>query len=56
MTSDRAALATARSITALGEITVVRRNDGSAPLAIGVSVGLDWPGELLRVLDNEACA
>jgi putative spermidine/putrescine transport system ATP-binding protein len=42
--------------TALGEITVVRRNDGSAPLAIGVSVGLDWPGELLRVLDNEACA
>ncbi|MBD8683835.1 ABC transporter ATP-binding protein [Pseudomonas sp. CFBP 13719] len=42
--------------TVLGEITVVRRNDGSAPLATGVTVGLDWPCELLRVLDSEACA
>ncbi|MBC2679022.1 ABC transporter ATP-binding protein [Pseudomonas baltica] len=42
--------------TVLGEITVVRRNDGSAPLATGVTVGLDWPGELLRVLASEACA
>ncbi|MBD8613542.1 ABC transporter ATP-binding protein [Pseudomonas putida] len=42
--------------TVLGEITVVRRNDGSAPLATGVTVGLDWPHELLRVLDHEACA
>ncbi|WP_397451144.1 ABC transporter ATP-binding protein [Pseudomonas sp. NA-150] len=36
--------------TALGEITVVRRNDGSAPLAEGTSVGLDWQADLLRVL------
>jgi putative spermidine/putrescine transport system ATP-binding protein len=36
--------------TALGEITVVRRNDGSAPLAEGTTVGLDWSSELLRVL------
>jgi putative spermidine/putrescine transport system ATP-binding protein len=36
--------------TALGEITVVRRNDGSAPLAEGTVVGLDWSAELLRVL------
>lgn len=42
--------------TALGEITVVRRNDGSAPLATGIIVGLDWPHELLRVLDHEVCA
>ena len=42
--------------TALGEITVVRRNDGSAPLATGITVGLDWPYELLRVLDHEVCA
>lgn len=42
--------------TVLGEITVVRRNDGSAPLATGVTVGLDWPHELLRVLDQEVCA
>jgi putative spermidine/putrescine transport system ATP-binding protein len=42
--------------TALGEITVVRRNDGSAPLATGITVGLDWPHELLRVLDHEVCA
>ena len=42
--------------TALGEITVVRRNDGSAPLANGITVGLDWPHELLRVLDHEVCA
>ncbi|KQQ61843.1 Fe3+/spermidine/putrescine ABC transporter ATP-binding protein [Pseudomonas sp. Leaf129] len=42
--------------TALGEITVVRRNDGSAPLTTGITVGLDWPHELLRVLDHEVCA
>jgi putative spermidine/putrescine transport system ATP-binding protein len=36
--------------TALGEITVVRRNDGSAPLVEGTAVGLDWSPELLRVL------
>lgn len=41
--------------TALGEITVVRRNDGSSPLATGITVGLDWPHELLRVLDHEVC-
>ena len=36
--------------TALGEITVVRSNDGSAPLGCGAAVGLDWQAELLRVL------
>lgn len=36
--------------TSLGEITVVRANDGSAPLGNGAAVGLEWPAELLRVL------
>ena len=36
--------------TALGEITVVRSNDGSAPLAGGAAVGLQWQADLLRVL------
>jgi len=36
--------------TSLGEITVVRRNDGSIPLAHGTAVGLDWQADLLRVL------
>jgi len=36
--------------TALGEITVVRINDGSAPLANGAVVGLQWQADLLRVL------
>ena len=36
--------------TALGEITVVRSNDGSAPLANGAVVGLQWQADLLRVL------
>ncbi|WPP01721.1 ABC transporter ATP-binding protein [Pseudomonas sp. HR96] len=39
--------------TALGELTVVRRNDGSAPLPVGAAVGLDWPAELLRVLAED---
>ncbi|MCU1737494.1 MULTISPECIES: ABC transporter ATP-binding protein [unclassified Pseudomonas] len=38
--------------TVIGEITVVRRNDGSAPLNEGTAVGLDWPAELLRVLEH----
>ncbi|MDR3659460.1 MAG: TOBE domain-containing protein, partial [Mycobacterium sp.] len=38
--------------TAIGELTVVRRNDGSAPLNEGTTVGLDWPAELLRVLEH----
>ncbi len=36
--------------TSLGELSVVRRNDGSAPLAEGTAVGLDWDAALLRVL------
>ncbi|MFJ2687106.1 ABC transporter ATP-binding protein [Pseudomonas sp. NPDC087342] len=36
--------------TTLGELSVVRRNDGSAPLAEGTAVGLDWDAALLRVL------
>jgi putative spermidine/putrescine transport system ATP-binding protein len=36
--------------TAIGELTVVRRNDGDAPLSEGTAVGLNWPSELLRVL------
>jgi putative spermidine/putrescine transport system ATP-binding protein len=36
--------------TSLGELSVVRRNDGSAPLNEGTAVGLDWDATLLRVL------
>ncbi|BCX69350.1 ABC transporter ATP-binding protein [Pseudomonas izuensis] len=36
--------------TSLGELSVVRRNDGSAPLNEGTAVGLDWDTALLRVL------
>ncbi len=36
--------------TPLGELCVVRRNDGSAPLSEGAAVGLDWDAALLRVL------
>jgi putative spermidine/putrescine transport system ATP-binding protein len=42
-----------RLSTALGEVTVVRRNDGSAPLPEGTEVGLDWSDELLRVLAQD---
>jgi len=37
--------------TTLGELSVVRRNDGSPPLEEGSAVGLDWPADLLRVLE-----
>ncbi|MGY2290415.1 ABC transporter ATP-binding protein [Pseudomonas sp. SDO528_S397] len=36
--------------TPIGELTVVRRNDGSAPLRCGAAVGLAWDARLLRVL------
>ncbi|WP_449439625.1 ABC transporter ATP-binding protein [Pseudomonas migulae] len=36
--------------TPLGELCVVRRNDGSAPMNEGTPVGLDWDAALLRVL------
>ncbi|MCP1496887.1 putative spermidine/putrescine transport system ATP-binding protein [Pseudomonas migulae] len=36
--------------TTLGELCVVRRNDGSAPMNEGTAVGLDWDAALLRVL------
>ncbi|MGN8344457.1 ABC transporter ATP-binding protein [Pseudomonas sp. SMV71] len=36
--------------TSLGELCVVRRNDGSAPMTEGTAVGLDWDPALLRVL------
>ena len=39
--------------TGVGEVTVVRRNDGQAPLDEGTAVGLDWQSELLRVLDAD---
>jgi putative spermidine/putrescine transport system ATP-binding protein len=39
--------------TSLGELSVVRRNDGSAPLAEGTAVGLDWDPTLLRVLSAD---
>lgn len=39
--------------TPLGEITVVRSNDGSAPLGAGAAVGLDWHCDLLRVLATD---
>ncbi|KPW92731.1 ABC transporter ATP-binding protein, partial [Pseudomonas syringae pv. coryli] len=39
--------------TGIGEVTVVRRNDGQAPLEQGAAVDMDWPTELLRVLDAD---
>ncbi|WP_213880360.1 ABC transporter ATP-binding protein [Pseudomonas sp. dw_358] len=42
-----------RVATDLGELTVVQRNDGSAPLAPDTAVGLDWPTELLRILAED---
>jgi putative spermidine/putrescine transport system ATP-binding protein len=42
-----------RVATDLGELTVVRRNDGSAPLNVGTAVGLDWPAQLLRVVADD---
>jgi putative spermidine/putrescine transport system ATP-binding protein len=36
--------------TSIGELTVVRRNNGDAPFNEGMVVGLDWSAELLRVL------
>ncbi|RMM60932.1 ABC transporter, ATP-binding protein [Pseudomonas savastanoi pv. glycinea] len=39
--------------TSIGEVTVVRRNDGQAPLEQGAAVDMDWPTELLRVLDAD---
>ncbi|MFK7701471.1 ABC transporter ATP-binding protein [Pseudomonas caspiana] len=39
--------------TAIGELTVVRRNDGDAPMEEGTAVGMDWPAGLLRVLDAD---
>jgi len=39
--------------TSLGELCVVRRNDGSAPLVEGTAVSLDWEPALLRVLSAD---
>jgi putative spermidine/putrescine transport system ATP-binding protein len=39
--------------TAIGEMTVVRRNDGDAPMEEGTAVGMDWQAGLLRVLDAD---
>jgi putative spermidine/putrescine transport system ATP-binding protein len=39
--------------TAIGELTVVRRNDGDAPMEEGTAVGMDWQAGLLRVLDTD---
>ena len=39
--------------TAIGELTVVRRNDGDAPMEEGTAVGMDWQAGLLRVLDAD---
>jgi putative spermidine/putrescine transport system ATP-binding protein len=39
--------------TAIGELTVVRRNDGDPPMAEGTAVGLDWQADLLRLLDAD---
>jgi putative spermidine/putrescine transport system ATP-binding protein len=36
--------------TAIGEVTVVRRNEGDAPMNEGTAVGLNWNADLLRVL------
>ncbi len=37
--------------TALGNLAVVRANDGNTPLDEGTQVGLDWNDALLRVLN-----
>ncbi|MDH0745627.1 ABC transporter ATP-binding protein [Pseudomonas sp. GD03842] len=42
--------------TTIGEITVVRRNDGQAPLQEGTTVGLDWPATLLRIVNTDEVA
>ncbi|MHC8406582.1 ABC transporter ATP-binding protein [Pseudomonas sp. TMB3-21] len=42
--------------TPLGELSVVRRNDGSAPMNEGTLVGLDWDATLLRVLSVDEVA
>jgi putative spermidine/putrescine transport system ATP-binding protein len=42
--------------TALGNLAVVRANDGSAPLDEGTPVGLDWNDALLRVLNTAEVA
>jgi putative spermidine/putrescine transport system ATP-binding protein len=39
--------------TLIGELTVVRRNDGEAPMEEGTPVGMDWQAGLLRVLDAD---
>jgi putative spermidine/putrescine transport system ATP-binding protein len=39
--------------TGLGELSVVRPNNGTAPLAAGSPVGLTWLPEMLRVLDAD---
>jgi putative spermidine/putrescine transport system ATP-binding protein len=39
--------------TTIGEMTVVRRNDGDAPMEEGTAVGMDWQAGLLRVLDAD---
>ena len=39
--------------TSIGELTVVRRNDGDAPMEEGTAVGMDWQAGLLRVLDAD---
>jgi putative spermidine/putrescine transport system ATP-binding protein len=42
--------------TALGELTVVRPNEGALPLDDGARVGLSWSSELLRPLEQETRA
>ncbi|WP_462380107.1 ABC transporter ATP-binding protein [Pseudomonas sp. Marseille-QA0892] len=42
--------------TPLGQITVVRPNEGGEPLPDGSRVGLTWSGDLLRPLEQEARA
>lgn len=42
-----------RIATELGELSVIRPNDGTAPLAVDHLVGLDWSPQMLRVLETD---
>ena len=42
-----------RIATDLGELSVIRPNNGTAPLEVDHLVGLDWSPQMLRVLETD---
>ncbi|PAT34222.1 ABC transporter ATP-binding protein [Vandammella animalimorsus] len=40
--------------TPLGTLMALRTNDGTAPLALGQEVGIDWQAQSLRLLETQA--